>query len=77
MERGPTCVLFCSREPDEGVTATRLMALHVAVGLRGRTRDDLMMTLRDELRQFMVACEVILDRTVNADEFNHLEIQAA
>ena len=31
------------------------------------------MTLRDELRQFMVACEVILDRSVHPDELNHLE----
>ena len=31
------------------------------------------MTLRDELRQFMVACEVILDRSVNPDELHHIE----
>jgi len=33
------------------------------------------MTLRDEVRQFMVACEVILDRSVNVDELNHVELE--
>lgn len=31
------------------------------------------MTLRDEIKQFMVACEVMLDTDMNADELNHLE----
>ena len=31
------------------------------------------MTLRDELREFMVACEMILDRSIRSDELNHLE----
>ena len=31
------------------------------------------MMLRDEMRQFMVACEVMLDTDMNADELNHLE----
>lgn len=31
------------------------------------------MTLRDELRQFMVACEVILDRNVNPSDLHHIE----
>lgn len=31
------------------------------------------MTLRDEIKQFMVACEVMLDTDLNADELNHLE----
>ncbi len=31
------------------------------------------MTLRDELRQFMVACEVMLDHSVNPDELHHIE----
>lgn len=31
------------------------------------------MTLRDELRQFMVACEVILDHSVNPDEQHYIE----
>ena len=31
------------------------------------------MTLRDELRQFMVACEVILDRGVNPDDLHSIE----
>lgn len=31
------------------------------------------MTLRDELRQFMVACDMILDRNISSDELNHLE----
>jgi len=29
--------------------------------------------LRDEFRQFMVACEVILDCSVNEDELDHFE----
>ena len=31
------------------------------------------MTLRDELRQFMVACEVILDHSVNPHELHYIE----
>jgi hypothetical protein len=31
------------------------------------------MTLRDELRQFMVACEMMLDCSISSDELNHLE----
>lgn len=31
------------------------------------------MTLRDELRQFMVACEVILDHSVNPYELHYIE----
>lgn len=31
------------------------------------------MMLRDEIRQFMVACEVMLGSDMNADELNHLE----
>lgn len=33
------------------------------------------MTLRDELRQFIVAAEEILDRSMNVDELNHLEFE--
>lgn len=33
------------------------------------------MTLRDELRQFMVACEVILDRSVSAEDLHHIEYE--
>ena len=32
------------------------------------------MTLREEIRQFMVACEVILDRSVKVHELNHMEL---
>jgi hypothetical protein len=38
-----------------------------------RRRRGYRMMLRDEIRQFMVACEVILDRGMNADELNYLE----
>ncbi len=31
------------------------------------------MTLREELRQFMVACEGLLAHSMNAEELNHLE----
>lgn len=31
------------------------------------------MTLRDELRQFMVACELILDHSVNPNDLHHIE----
>ena len=31
------------------------------------------MTLRDELRLFMIACEGVLDHSMNAEELNHLE----
>ena len=33
------------------------------------------MTLRDELRQFMVACEVILDGRVKPDDLHHIEFE--
>jgi hypothetical protein len=33
------------------------------------------MTLSDELRQFMIACEAMLHRSVNADDLNPLEFE--
>lgn len=37
------------------------------------TNEGYFMTLREELRQFMVACEGLLAHSMNAEELNHLE----